>query len=267
MKTAFVRKPRVQGRAAISVLVLLLLAGCGSSELLDETIEQNYPIDPKGSISLTNIDGSIQIYGAHKQGVHLQAIKKAYSSGRLNAIEIHINAKPDGFTIDTTFPPSKDWSFSDRSGTVDYILVVPATCTISRAQLRNGEVFVAGMDTGDVNATIENGRIFIKNCFGNAQANAATGAVSLIYDWWDGRKFSANARITDGNLFALIPGDGSFRIHAEAPNGKIGNDFAEKEERTGATVTKIDSVIGTSPEAEFHLTADDGNIKIVEANP
>jgi hypothetical protein len=70
-----------------------------------------------------------------------------------------------------------------------------------------------------------------------------------MYDWWNPRKFSADTQIADGNLFAVIPGDASFHLIAEAANGKIGNDFAEKEQRTGAAVTKVDSLVGASPQA------------------
>jgi hypothetical protein len=253
-------------RAAV-VMCAAALVGCGSSELLEQTVDQMYPIDRDGSISVTNTDGSVQIYGTHKPGLHLQAIKKAYSAQRLKAIQINIDQQLNGITITTSFPPSKKWSLSDRSGTVDYILVLPSSCSVTRARLKNGEVVVAGMDTGDVNASIENGRIFVRNCFGNVQATASTGAISLGYDWWWKRKFKANVQIADGNLFAMIPSDGSFRLHAEAPNGKIGNDFAEKEQRTGEPVTKVDTVVGNAPEAAINLIANDGNIKVLEANP
>jgi hypothetical protein len=254
-------------RLIFLLVATALLPGCGSKDMLEKTVDQNFPIDPNGAISLTNVDGSIQIYGAHKPGLHLQAIKKAYSAARLNKIDIHIDAKPSSIDITTTFPPSKRWSISDRSGTVDYIVILPASCTISRADLENGEILVAGMDTGNANASLRNGRVFVRNCFGNATASAQTGALTLIYDWWEQRKFYAQARMTDGNIFAVIPSDASFRLHAEAPNGKIGNDFAEKVEQTRATVTRVDSVVGDSPEAAIDLVADDGNIKIVEANP
>ena len=267
MIAAFLR-PIIFGARYIFLFgFVVVLSGCGSSEPLEETIEQDYPIDSNGSVSVTNIDGSIQIYGAPQPGVHLQAIKKAYSAARLKVIAVNIDAKPNSIVINTAIPQSKHSGFSDRSGTVDCILVVPATCSVSRADLKNGEILVSGLDTGNVNASLDNGRIFIRNCFGDVLANSATGAVSLRYDWWTSRKFSASARILDGNLFAIIPSDASFRVHAEAPNGKIGNDFAEKEEQTSATVTKVDGVVGDSSEATINLTADDGNIKIVEANP
>lgn len=244
-----------------------LLTGCGTNEPLEETFERTYPIDPGAIITLMDIDGSVQIYGSEKSEVHLQAIKKAYTVARLQRISVNVSAQPNSISINTTLPPAKTWSLSDRSGTVDYIIVVPQTTRIAQLELKNGEILVAGIETGYVHVNLGNGRLFVRNCFGDVQAREATGALIFIYDWWNPRKFFANAQIADGNLFAMIPGDASFHLIAQAANGKIGNDFAEKEQRTHETVTKVDSVVGTSPHATIHLGAIDGNIKIIEANP
>lgn len=245
-----------------------LLCGCGgSTQPLEEIFEHTYPFDPGAAISLTSIDGSVEIHGSAKPEIHLQVIKKAYTAARLQSISVNVSAQPNSISIETIFPPKKNWSFSDRSGTVDYIIVVPETARIARLELRNGEISVAGMQGGDVHANLGNGRLFVRNCFCDVQARQVTGALTLMYDWWNPRKFSADTQIADGNLFAVIPGDASFHLIAEAANGKIGNDFAEKEERTGAAVTKVDSLVGASPQATINLRAIDGNIKIVEANP
>jgi hypothetical protein len=245
-----------------------LLWGCGgSSEPLEETIEHTYPISRDADISITNFDGTIQVSGSEKPELHLQAIKKAYSLARLKDIVVNVSAEPNSISIETAMPPSKTWTFSDRSGTVDYVVIVPETCKISRLELKNGEILVGGMQSGAVRATLGNGRLVVRNCFGDVHVSTATGALVLMYDWWNPRKFSADARIADGNAFAVIPSDASFHVIAEAPNGKIGNDFTEQEQRNGSTVDKIDLVVGESPQAEIRMNADDGNIKIVEANP
>jgi DUF4097 and DUF4098 domain-containing protein YvlB len=256
-------------RAASWIVPLCaLLSGCdGLTQPLEEIFDRTYPIDPGATISLTSIDGSVQIYGSDKPEVRLQAIKKAYTAAPLHSISVNVSARPNSILVETIFPPKKNWSFSDRSGTVDYTIVVPQTARIARLELKNGEISVAGMQGDDVRANLGNGRLFIRNCFCDVQAREATGALILIYDWWNPRKFSANAQIADGNLFAVIPGDASFHLIAEAANGKIGNDFAEKEQRTGTTVTKADTLVGASAQATINLRAIDGNIKIVEANP
>jgi len=245
-----------------------LLLGCGgSSDPLEETIEQAYPISPDADISITNLDGTVQIYGSKKPEFSLQAIKKAYTAARLNGISVNVSPKQNSISVKTVMPPAKNWSFSDRSGTVDYVVVVPQTSKISHLELKNGEILVTGLESGTVRATLGNGRLFVHNCFGDVHVIAATGALSLIYDWWNPRKFSAEARIVNGNAVAFIPGEASVHIMAEALNGKIDNDFNEQEERTGSTVSKVDVVVGESPKSEIRMNADDGTIKIVEVNP
>ncbi len=256
-------------RSACSVAaVCALLIGCGGpDEPVEGTFERTYPIDPNGAITLRNFNGSVEIYGSEKPEIHLQAIKKAYSAARLHSILVNVSTQPDSISIETISPPAKNWGFSDRSGTVDYTVVVPQTARIPRLELKNGEILVTGMQAGDVRVNLGNGRLFVRNCFCDVQATGSTGAIILVYDWWNPRKFSTTAQIADGNLFAIIPGDASFHLLAEASNGKIGNDFAEKEERTGGAVTKVDRSVGASPQARINLRAIDGNIKIIEANP
>jgi hypothetical protein len=246
----------------------LVLGGCGdSNQPLERIFEHTYPIDQNAAISLSGIDGSLQVYGSPKPEVHLQAITKAYTAARLDAISMDVVAQPSSFTIETKMRPTKKWSWSDRSGTVEYILVVPDTARITRLALTNGEILLAGMEGGSAQVELGNGRIFVRNCFADVRVTAATGALIVLYDWWTSHKFAVDVQIADGNLFAIIPSESSFRLIAETPNGKIGNDFAEKEQRTGATVTKVDQVVGPSPQSTIRLRADDGNIKIVEANP
>jgi DUF4097 and DUF4098 domain-containing protein YvlB len=246
----------------------LLLAGCdGSNEPLEEKFERTYPIDPDGTISLANIDGSVEVYGSNKPEIHLEATKKAYTTARLHGISVNVSTQQNSISIETALPPAKKWSLSDRSGTVDYIIVIPQTARIARLELKNGEILVSGIQAGGIHVNLENGRLFVRNCFCGVQVSQATGALILIYDWWDPRQFSADAQIADGNLFAILPGNASFHLIAEAANGRIDNDFAEQEERTGETVTKVDSAVGGSPQATIKLRALAGNVKIIEANP
>src|SRR3989442_15775272 len=88
--------------AACLFVVSLLLIGCSPARnrTLEETIEQTYTIDPVASISVRNRDGSIRIYGSSAGEMRLQAIKKAYTSERLNGIAINVLAQPNAISIE-----------------------------------------------------------------------------------------------------------------------------------------------------------------------
>jgi hypothetical protein len=259
----------MNGSACRAWLVLpfcAVLCGCGmTSEPLEKTIEQTYRIDPDARISITNRDGSIEVYGWGKPDLYVGATEKAYTTARLNGLVVNVAAKPGSVSITTTFPPDKTWSLGDRSGTVDYVIVVPATAKISRLELRNGEVMVTGMEGGEVHAILGSGRLFARNCFSDLHLQAGTGALALIYDWWEPRKFSAEATIKNGKTSVTMPGDASFHILAETPNGRITNDFAHQEERHEPASQKTDMVAGeTPPNAEIKVRAQNGNVAIIE---
>ncbi len=245
-----------------------LLCGCGgSSEPLERTVEQTHRIDPDARISITNRDGSIRVYGSDQPELYVEATTKAYTRSRMNGIAVNVDARPDSASITTTFPPNRTWSLSDRSGTVDYVVVIPATATISRLELDQGEILVTGMEGGDVHATLGSGRFLGRNCFANTYLQVGTGALAVIYDWWEQRKFSLEAKIKNGNASVTMPGDASFHIVAKSPAGRIANDFAEQEERTESAAQKIDMMSEKAPTAEMKIHAQNGNIDVVEANP
>ncbi len=249
-------------------LLCALVSGCGESieQPLEQTTEKIYAIDPPVNFSIRNRDGSIRIYGWGEPEIKVQAIKKAYSADRLNKIAVDISAQPQSVSIETNFPPMPRWGLFDRSGTVDYTIIVPETSKITRVELINGEVSIDGIRGGNVNATLTNGRLYEHDCFGDLRLTVNNGGLDLGYDWWEQRSFSVDATIARGNARAFIPGDASFHLIAESLNGKVASDFTDQKQRNGQ-VTKIDTVIGTNPGSDVKIRATEGNIKIVEVNP
>jgi hypothetical protein len=59
-----------------------LLASCrpAAEQTLEETIDHRYPVEPTATLSVTNRDGSIRVYGAggETREVRVEAIKKAF---------------------------------------------------------------------------------------------------------------------------------------------------------------------------------------------
>jgi hypothetical protein len=258
------------GALGRSILLLCaLLSGCGKSveQPLEQVSEKSYAMNRDANFSIKNMDGSIRIYGSDGPEMKVQATKMAYTVGQLNKIAVEVSAQGDFVSIETRFPPKPTWGLFDRSGTVDYVIVVPKTAKISHLELANGEVLIDSMQGEDVHAHLTHGRLFAHNCFGNLHLAVIDGGFDIIYDWWEQRRFSVEAQIVNGNARAFLPGDASFHLAAEAANGKIGNDFAEKEQRNKSTINKIDIVVGEQPTVDIKLRAEDGNIKIVEHNP
>lgn len=267
-----IRFPRSCAAFALNAIfaggLTLFFAGCNQSDdIPEEVFDKSYPITPSTSLSVANKDGTIRIYGGGPPVVKIHAVKRAYTQARLHGIGIDVSTQPDAVVVETKFPLRKGWWFADRSGTVDYIIVVPDGMNISRTELQAGEILVDGMRGQTTHAQLGSGRLFIHDCFGNVDLSVASGNFTLIFDWWESKTFSVNASMQDGNGFAYIPTESSFHLIAKTDNGKIGNDFAEQEDRRGDVVTKVDMLVGTNNNVTINLHAADGNLRIVEANP
>jgi hypothetical protein len=251
--------------------LLILLTGCGSANnrVIEETFERLYTIESTAEVSIRNGDGAILVYGSNVNEMQVHAVKKAYSQARLTQIGIDVSTKPGSVSITTKFPPKPKWGLFDRSGTVDYTIVVPATVTISGLELDAGEILVDGMRGSMTRARLGQGRVFTRNCFTNFDAAVRRGNVIVSYDWWEESRFSAEANVAAGNVWVYVPGDAAFHLLAEAAHGKIVSDFETIALAAPASAAgmKTDTRMHGGGEATVKIRVEKGHINIVEANP
>ena len=240
---------------------LVLTQSAFAIEALEESVDQKYDVEANATLSVSNTDGSIRVYGAETPRISIQAIKKAYSAERLEKIVVDVKATRNSVAITTSFPPRKNM-LSDRSGTVDYIIVVPQTTRISQLELVNGELLVEGLRGGSATAHLVNGWLCGHNCFADLNFKLDTGRIDLAYDWWETDKFSVKASSTRGNVRAILPSDAALSLNATALEGRIANGFDGKKISGGDVIHSVATVIGTDAEAAISLEARRGNIRI-----
>lgn len=245
-----------------SVVWVLLVATVNAVEPLEEIVDQHFDVDADVTLSVQNIDGSIRVYAAEEPVITVQAIKKAYTAERLKGIRVDTKASQKSVAITTSFPPRKN-ALSDRSGTVDYIIVVPQTAKIAHLDLTNGEVLVEGLRSGgSAKAHLVNGWMIGRNCFGNLDLKVETGRLDVAYDWWENHEFAIKALNLRGHVHAIFPGDASLNLSAMAKEGRIANGFGEKKTGPADVVHSIAEVIGPDARASVALEARSGNIRI-----
>jgi len=264
-RMALRRSPRLFiARFLIFSASVCFLAGCSppANRVVEQTIEQVYPLTPDGIVSLINTDGSVHIYGSDVGEVRLEATKRAYTKDRLDKIMIDVSAQPGTVSIKSNFPNKSGWGFSDRSGTVDYTLQVPQTATIERVESANGEIIIEGMRGAKANVRLGSGRLFIRDSFCNMDLEIGHGTLTMMFGWWEKAKLLIQGRIEHGNSSVFMPGDASFHLMAESGTGKIGMDFTPQDERNNDESKRIDRVVGPAPAITFQLHAVDGNIQV-----
>ena len=227
----------------------------------EETIEQKYALDSDATLSISNTDGSIRIYAAETSEIFIKATKKAYSAERLQAIVVDLQATRKSVTIGTKFPPRKN-ALSDRSGTVDYIVIVPQAIKITQLQLVNGEVTVEGLRGGSAKAHVTNGWVTGQNCFADLDLSVETGRLDVVYGWWEDQKFTVNGSSARGIVRVILPSDASVTLNATAEEGRIINAFGDKKTGPTDTIRSLNTVIGSQADAVIELKAARGDIWI-----
>src|SRR5205823_9264516 len=193
--------------------------------------------------------GSVRIYAGDVAQISIQAIKKAYTSERLKKIVVDVKATPTNVAIETIIPPRENgFGLSDRSGTVEYVIIVPQTTKIRQIELANGEVLVEGLRGGSASVHLVNGWLGAHNCFGDLNLSIANGRLDVAYDWWDAGKFSVKASSQNASLRVILPSDAAVTIAAQAPTGWLVNGFEAKKARPVEPAHALKLSTGTEPD-------------------
>ena len=243
------------------VLCIPWAASAFAVEPLEDIIEQRYDVDANVTFSVQNVDGSIRIYGADEPAIRFLAVKKAYTADRLQGIMVDVKASRDAVSITTTIPPRKT-ALSDRSGTVDYIIVVPQAAKIAKLDLVNGELLVEGLRNGSAKAHLVNGWLGGHNCFSDLDLSVETGRLEIAYDWWENHEFAIKAASDRGNVRATFPSDAALNLSATATEGRIANGFASTNAKGTDVIHSVAEVIGSDAQTVVSLEARRGNIRI-----
>ena len=246
----------------VYALCVLLVPCVSAVELLEEIVEQKYDVDADATLSVQNTDGSIRVYAAEQAVISIQAIKKAYQPERLQGIVVAVKADRRSVAITTALPP-RAGALSDRSGTVDYIIIVPQTAKVAQLELMNGEILVEGLrNGGSAKAHLVSGWLAGHNCFGDLDLAVENGRLDVAYDWWENHEMAVKAFNTRGNIRAAFPSDASLNLSATASEGRIANGFDTRKTSPADVIHSVAEVIGPDAKAVISLEARRGNIQI-----
>ncbi|MGI8821387.1 MAG: hypothetical protein ACR2ID_11055 [Chthoniobacterales bacterium] len=258
-------------RTLFAVTALLGISHCLVAGIVDENVEQSYAVPEKVNLTVRNTDGRIYVYGSDDSQIKITALKRAFSQERADAIEIRVQVEGDSATIDTIYPPpAEEGLLADRSGTVDYIILVPQSCTLAGVELTNGEILIEGLRGAAINARVENGKLILRNSYAITQASVGKGSMEIFYGWWEESiPFSLAADVTNGDLKLALAANSVLHLEASAPNGHINNRINRDPEAEDSDDEKtLKAEIGAGAEnvwTNFTLRAENGNIRLLRS--
>ncbi len=213
-------------------------------------------------IFIQNTDGRIYVFGSREDRLEIIATRRAFSRERLEAIKVVVTIDGDVAMVDTKYPPPSSVSlFADRSGTVDYVIFAPQSCTLAQVELEKGEIMIEGMRGPRVEARLGKGLFWLNNCFSAMRVSLGEGRMNVRYGWWEPGRFSLMAEVARGDLGVAVPVGAAMHFDAVSAKGKIVNDFYP--ETTG--LSRIEEQYGGESAVEFQLRTTDGNIKLRRA--
>lgn len=195
-----------------------------------ERIEKSFPLTANGRVSVSNVNGSINVVAWDRNEVKLVAVKSAETRERLADVDIKIDARPDYISIESDYGEDRAWKGdSDKQWRnndkviVEYEMTVPRGAMLNGIETVNGSATVANF-TNVVKVSAVNGTVRATNLRGTAELSTVNGEVFADFD-----KLAPGSRIAletvNGRVNLMIPSDSNATLKAESLNGAIANDF------------------------------------------
>jgi len=223
----------------VVIFVALLSVASSQAEVkLRETTVRVFPLAPEGDLSISNINGEIQIEAWDKDSVKVASEKIIRASSKekareyLKALRIEFEAGDDFLTIKPIFPKHTgegwnffDWIFGTGSrvrATVNFHLWVPRKSTIESSSV-NGSTRITGT-TGEIDAKGTNGRIVFNDVSGDISGETVNGSIRARIS--SGSHLSALVLKTiNGSITTELPETAGGHIELKTVNGSIESDF------------------------------------------
>jgi DUF4097 and DUF4098 domain-containing protein YvlB len=245
--------------AGVLVGVLLCVAALSlAAEPLKENFDKSYSIAANGRVSLSNVNGSVQVTVWDQNTVRVQAVKEAESSEDLANLRIEVKATASSVAIETNYPSTHS---SRHHLSVEYTLTVPKGVSLDKFELVNGGLTAAGIG-GELKARLVNGDAKLTGLRGSIDAHAVNGELSVELDALD-RGQQVELETVNGAIELRLPAAVGAEIRAKTVNGHLSNDFGvpvNKHEYVGADMT---GTIGSGG-ADVRLETVNGKIRVVK---
>jgi DUF4097 and DUF4098 domain-containing protein YvlB len=259
---------RIRNTLIIAAALLLVGAGAAMALEVEETFDQTYELSPGGEVSVTNVNGQIEVGSWNRDEVRIEAVKKVKASSRDRAEEaleetrIEVETSSDRVRVKTDLPSSSggflSWIFGNHTNAqVSYRVTVPSRADV-HVRTTNGKLQVRGV-AGHVEASSTNGGIDIGDIRGSVDASTTNGGVSVeLAEITPDRSMSFSS--TNGGIRVTVPRNARISIDASTTNGGIRLNGLQADIRSKSRRRLEADVNGGGPEIDINTT--NGGIRI-----
>ncbi len=237
------------------VLGAILAAAPAFAADFTEKFEKTYPVSASPRISLSNINGSVELSGWDRNEVQVLATKHANTQEKLARLQINVNANKDSVSIKTELPSGTN----NNPGSVDYEIRVPRGANLDKIDTVNGSVEVSGIK-GNVKVSSVNGKVTGRGLSADMDLSTVNGVVDC-----EAIDLSGSHRVklstVNGGVELTLPRDANARLTANTVNGHISNNLGLEVKKHFPVGSDMDSMLG-SGSARVELSSVNGGISI-----
>ncbi len=214
------RKPSTLAGILTAAILALLIALPAHAEVTQE-FHKTVPLSADGRVSLSNINGDVEITGWNKNEVQIDAVKTAPDQQRLDEARIEVNGGGSSVKIETRYP-SHHFA-NNNPASVHYTLHVPQNARLDKIDLVNGALDVQRV-SGEVSADLVNGKLRASDLAGTADLATVNGSVEATYTSLTNVR-DIKLKSVNGSVNLLLPQSPNAEVSASTVNGSISTDF------------------------------------------
>jgi len=229
-----------------------LLATAASAEITD-VIEKSIDFNDDGRISLSNINGNVNISSCDCSQVHLVATITASDQETRDRIEVKIQSSKKRLSIETKYAKrERGYHSRNNHSEVVYELKVPNRVNLDEIELVNGDLEVNGV-SGKLSADLVNGELISDASMSDTQVSMVNGDIKISF-----QDLSNVSRIklesVNGDIVVRVPSGSNLDVSAETVSGNISNEFGLKVHK------------GRYVGSDMHGTLGDGRVSLTMEN-
>jgi DUF4097 and DUF4098 domain-containing protein YvlB len=228
-----------------------------------EEFHKNVPFSPGGTLSLSNVNGNVEIHGWEKEELEVYAEKMIQIPDKTKLYVFPRNSFTPGIVFDKfeNFVKirTKNGSEEKDFGFVDYFVDVPHSINLKDILSSKGDILISEV-YGDAYLDLLEGDITVENFSGSLTASTIRGSISAsLFDLREQDKIVITSR--EGNITLTLQEKSSAHLVIACPEGEISSEF-EIDMPPGAK--NIDTEWGENGPL-ISLTALRGDIRINKA--
>ncbi|MCI0538994.1 MAG: DUF4097 family beta strand repeat-containing protein [Verrucomicrobiales bacterium] len=244
--------------------LLLVLTPALAKDTVREEFRQTYPLEPKGTVKLDNVNGNVRVVTWDRAEIKVEAEKRGNDQERLDEVTIDIDADADQIQIKTRYPVG-GFGRNNRGDSVhvDYVLTVPREVRLDKVATVNGDVEIEGV-AGEVVASTVNGELTAKSLHNDANLSSVNGSLDAEFTELD-RGHHVKLHTVNGKMSLTLPQAANAQVSAKTLNGSLTTEHDLAVKKNFPVGRELKGRLGQGG-ARVELNSVNGGIRILRAD-